>query len=350
MRTYICAECGKEFQATQQAKYCSPACKRVHQNKATSTQPCVVCGKMFVALKSSHARFCSNACVQAAQKEVKENPDSPLAKIIKPRKEPETVTRICIDCGKHFETKNASMVNRRCDACLKEYKRLWSLGAGELLAEINSKHYTDRELAPMIDAVLKNAGVVVETPPPQPAKSIAQSPTHTVNMTREEHNAQRRARRAIRKALGKLAGETHDRTGYRWGALSRLGAVCSCCGYDLYEDALQVHHIDMNRENNSKENLTVLCSNCHSVLHKRIKQKMSLWEDKIAGIKNELEILRAEVKERNQAGKPDMVTRTEGSEESESGATHSDTSSSDMSHHEAAPEADSWDVQPDLGF
>ena len=45
----------------------------------------------------------------------------------------------------------------------------------------------------------------------------------------------------------------------------------------------------------------------------------------------------AEVKERNEAGKPDTVARTEGCEESQSGATHSGTSRTDMSHHEAAP-------------
>ena len=45
----------------------------------------------------------------------------------------------------------------------------------------------------------------------------------------------------------------------------------------------------------------------------------------------------AEVKERNEAEKPDTAIRTEGCEESQSGATHSGTSRTDMSHHEAAP-------------
>ena len=94
----------------------------------------------------------------------------------------------------------------------------------------------------------------------------------------------------------------------------------------------------MDRENNSPDNLTILCSNCHAVLHKRIKRNMSKYVDKIQGIKDELTKLQAELKERNEAGKPDMVTRTEGSEESESGATHSDTSRPDMNRHEAAPE------------
>lgn len=44
----------------------------------------------------------------------------------------------------------------------------------------------------------------------------------------------------------------------------------------------------------------------------------------------------AETKLRNEAGNPDRATRTEGCEESQSGATHTGTSSTDMSRHEAA--------------
>ena len=46
----------------------------------------------------------------------------------------------------------------------------------------------------------------------------------------------------------------------------------------------------------------------------------------------------AEVKERIKAGIPDRATRLEGLEGSRSEATHSDTSGTDMNHHEAAPD------------
>ena len=34
---------------------------------------------------------------------------------------------------------------------------------------------------------------------------------------------------------------------------------------------LLVHHIDENRQNNSYDNLLVLCTSCHAIVHKRIK-------------------------------------------------------------------------------
>lgn len=55
---------------------------------------------------------------------------------------------------------------------------------------------------------------------------------------------------------------------YRQVALNTLGKKCANCGYSADEDALEVHHIDKNRDNNNITNLIVLCSNCHSILHK----------------------------------------------------------------------------------
>lgn len=34
---------------------------------------------------------------------------------------------------------------------------------------------------------------------------------------------------------------------------------------------LLVHHIDHNRKNNKIENLQVLCTSCHAIIHKRIR-------------------------------------------------------------------------------
>ena len=113
--------------------------------------------------------------------------------------------------------------------------------------------------------------------------------------------------------------------------------VCDLCGYDEYVDALIIHHKDMNRDNSDPSNLIVLCANCHVRLHKLIQllqQHKHLTPGEIYD-----QIKEAEVKERNKAGKPKRATRTEGCEESQSGATHSDTSSTDMSHHEAARKA-----------
>lgn len=42
---------------------------------------------------------------------------------------------------------------------------------------------------------------------------------------------------------------------------------CEKCGWDEYPQILGVHHKDRDRNNNSMENLEVLCPNCHSIEH-----------------------------------------------------------------------------------
>ena len=42
---------------------------------------------------------------------------------------------------------------------------------------------------------------------------------------------------------------------------------CVECGYDEHPEILHIHHIDRDRTNNTKENLEVLCPNCHGLEH-----------------------------------------------------------------------------------
>jgi len=42
---------------------------------------------------------------------------------------------------------------------------------------------------------------------------------------------------------------------------------CERCGYNEYPSILGIHHKDRNRKNNHRENLEVLCANCHSIEH-----------------------------------------------------------------------------------
>lgn len=53
---------------------------------------------------------------------------------------------------------------------------------------------------------------------------------------------------------------------YRDRALKHYGCVCSSCGFSNIL-ALEVHHINKNRDNNSIDNLKVLCANCHRLAH-----------------------------------------------------------------------------------
>ena len=51
----------------------------------------------------------------------------------------------------------------------------------------------------------------------------------------------------------------------------RRGMLTACqrCGFSSHQQILGVHHKDRNRNNNTLDNLEVLCPNCHSVEHSR---------------------------------------------------------------------------------
>jgi hypothetical protein len=54
---------------------------------------------------------------------------------------------------------------------------------------------------------------------------------------------------------------------YRVTALSVKQKKCEKCGYDKYPEILVVHHKDRDRKNGAKENLELLCPNCHEEEH-----------------------------------------------------------------------------------
>lgn len=54
-------------------------------------------------------------------------------------------------------------------------------------------------------------------------------------------------------------------------AMLKRGQIDKCerCGYSECKKILGIHHKDRNRKNNKKENLEVLCPNCHSLEHQK---------------------------------------------------------------------------------
>lgn len=295
-KIYKCVECGKEFEATQTAKYCSPACKVAKQNRKKVVVECVVCGTLFEAMKTSRAHFCSRKCSYAAAKDVRENPDSIYKNVIKVKSDGnKTYTRRCISCGNQFETKSSQNVNRRCPTCMQQYKKLIDMPIGALAD-------CDLTLDEMrLYAEANNIDVI--EPAAQPSKSSAQNYVKQ-NQSREEYNANRRRNRALKKALGLLPNRDNHANSYRNTVLSQRPAVCEICGYCTHTEAIQVHHIDADRSNNADDNLVVICSNCHSIIHTRARKHMSTYADKKEGIISEFytlqqELTNAEVKDRN---------------------------------------------------
>ena len=54
---------------------------------------------------------------------------------------------------------------------------------------------------------------------------------------------------------------------YRRIAFKHHPAKCADCGWDKYKEVLEVHHLDMDRTNNTPKNLVILCPTCHTVRH-----------------------------------------------------------------------------------
>lgn len=63
--------------------------------------------------------------------------------------------------------------------------------------------------------------------------------------------------------IRKESGEWENTNNYRLKAFEYYEHKCAVCGWNEDERVLQVHHLDENRKNNSKENLCILCPTCH---------------------------------------------------------------------------------------
>lgn len=72
-----------------------------------------------------------------------------------------------------------------------------------------------------------------------------------------------------------IAKEKNLKTGvkrYRRKALTYFYPICCCCEG---EKKIIIHHIDLDRNNNSIDNLMPLCQSCHVMLHYRLRRGLS---------------------------------------------------------------------------
>jgi len=63
-----------------------------------------------------------------------------------------------------------------------------------------------------------------------------------------------------------LKDKVKDQRSLKIKLLKERGKICECCGYDKYK-ILQIHHKDRNRNNNTMDNLELICPNCHYEKH-----------------------------------------------------------------------------------
>ena len=284
-----CLNCGETFERhTRKHKFCSGRCKEAYRLAKLEWHEgtCKGCGapiKFKLDGGKPTRTYCSTQC------QLKHTVPTQILK--------------CVDCGKEFEFVGRTR-KLRCDEC-------WH------------KH---RSKSNMLNRALKNPSIQVGI-----GSGGGQNlDTFIPDEIRESANAARRAKYAAHKEAYRLIA----RSRYREKKLAE-SSVCAICGYSEHVECLVVHHINMERTDNRSENLSVLCANCHMYLHKMIKQRQKTEQITAEDVYNQVK--EAEVKERNKAGTPDRATRTEGSKGFESGATHSDTSRTDINRHEAAP-------------
>jgi len=57
------------------------------------------------------------------------------------------------------------------------------------------------------------------------------------------------------------------KTAYRKIAFDNLPHCCDECGYEKIIDILEVHHVNLDHDDNCLDNLQILCPTCHREIH-----------------------------------------------------------------------------------
>ena len=82
-----------------------------------------------------------------------------------------------------------------------------------------------------------------------------------------KHKDQAQRLGGIQAIMPSHFGPGNGKHSYRQTILNNRPAICERCQFDKHAAAIVIHHKDRNRENNTDENLEVLCANCHAIEH-----------------------------------------------------------------------------------
>ena len=267
MPTCVCQVCGKRFDTLRHAgHWCSDDC-RMRRNSmekpVTWSVVCKGCGAVFET-NNGNITYCSSNC--------------PGRHRLEPVR-----TLTCSDCGKEF-TSIGRRPRQRCVECTKKHKSLLT----------------------MQNRQRKNPEIQIGI-----GSGRGQHWKRVSDNSEESHDrrlAVRRKRYYERKLDKGCSGFT--RNVYRRIAIAMHGARCCFCGYSDFPEAIETHHRDMDRTNNNKDNLFVLCSNCHRIIHNRISKGLRNHNATEVEGKQFVEIIfdstKAEVKQRKKSGTSSM--------------------------------------------
>ena len=206
--------CGGELTRRTQKRFCSDPCARTYhsqkklENENVKEHPCENCGET-----TTNPKYCGKSC--SASVSNKKNPKR---------------LRNCADGVGVCTDKNCSCQERKRGFCSICGKRLPKFGV----------KYCSRSCI---------------------AKAAWGSPEKIRSWLAGEIDA------------GKPAGKDDKKNLSEWARnylLEEAGYKCPLCGWDTPhpntgKPPLEIDHVDGNRRNNSRENLQVLCPNCHSL-------------------------------------------------------------------------------------
>lgn len=149
-----------------------------------------------------------------------------------------------------------------CDQCGKEFNRKPYFVKINL--EKNNKNYCCKECQTLGQSkkstyFCKHCGKEIQKTPGQVAGSISGNVFCNKSCAASVNNKLTKS--------GKNSYYFKDgTTTYAKTAYETYKNECAVCGFDMYP-ALVVHHIDKNRKNPDLDNLIILCSNCHCLVH-----------------------------------------------------------------------------------
>lgn len=180
---------------------------------------CATCNKPFVGktYRGKGGKFCSKPCVWVA-----------LQKARPPRVE---ITKQCLFCLTEFSVSKWKTSRKFCTKeCCRRYNERYAL---------------------LVDCLCSVCGKVVQR------KRRARD-SGTVFCSRACYGINRILPFPKSGNFGAVR---------KW--YSRYGRMAKCehCDYDKYPGILVLHHKDRDRTNNIRENLAVLCPNCHAIEH-----------------------------------------------------------------------------------
>ena len=236
----ICQSCGNPFEAkNNRALYCSKRCKyqAYKKRKPFYTKVCALCGKQFRTQKAD-TKYCSLSCgVQDTTSKIQKQ-------------------LVCVDCGTHF-TFRGRTTKKRCQLCTKHYNVVKTMRSRK------KKH-------------------------PEVQIGIGSGRSQNTNTLRDQE-------KLLKRRLKYLSNKQNLKiTKYRSKVITG-NDFCCLCGFSKYQEALVVHHKDMDRTNNNVQNLSILCSNCHMHVHKEIRDKKVKTKEDLVQLFEKM----AKVKERN---------------------------------------------------